>query len=73
MSYITIMLYITIFIQYMSFLFKIEFLRIISCQEKIELLLKAKNISKVEYNFFKISFFKKIDSREKIKDLYLLY
>lgn len=57
----------------MSFLFKIEFLRIISCQEKIELLLKAKNISKVEYNFFKISFFKKIDSREKIKDLYLLY
>lgn len=57
----------------MSFLFKIEFLRIISCQEKIELLIKAQNISKVEYNFFKINFFKKIDSREKIKDLYLLY
>lgn len=57
----------------MSFLFKIEFLRIISCQEKIELLIKAQNISKVEYNFFKINFFKKIDSREKIKDLYLIY
>lgn len=57
----------------MSFLFKIEFLRIISCQEKIELLIKAQNISKVEYNFFKINFFKKIDSREKIKDLYLVY
>lgn len=44
----------------MLLLFRI-ILRIISCEEKIELLLKAQNISKVKYNFFKIGFLKKID------------